>query len=98
DNQDCRRGHMVDQDDPKNQLAQKDTSPDPGNQPMRKTYLRQLPSRIETGLPLRIDSRHEMPPEIEHHWTRQQQRDETGQAKDTGKQGFADQEQTWATA
>src|SRR6266571_9067147 len=45
-----------------------------------------------------VGSRHEMPPEIEHHWTRQQQRDETGQAKDTGKQGFADQQQTWATA
>jgi hypothetical protein len=49
-----RRGRMTDQRDPKNQLAHKDTAPDSGDQPMRKTHLRQLPRGVETSLPLQV--------------------------------------------
>src|ERR1700745_2242553 len=46
----------------------------------------------------RCGSCHEMSPEIEHRWTRQQQGDKTGKAKRASKQGFADQQQTRGSA
>src|ERR1700692_4153791 len=38
-----RRGRMIDQNDPKNQLAHKDTAPNSGNQAMRNNNFTNLP-------------------------------------------------------
>src|SRR5579859_3397155 len=89
---------MVDQDNSQNQLTHKHASPHDSNQPMAKTHRSQFPGDVESRLPLRIRAGHKMPSEIKHHRTRQQQRDETSEAKSASEHGFADQQEARVAA
>src|SRR5580700_11452581 len=63
---------------------------------MRKTHVGQLPSGVETRLPLRVDSCNEMSRKIKHHGARQQKRDKTGHTECARKHGLTDQQKARA--